>query len=627
MEWDNENKVEINANSGSQVIIADGSATVYATQNNDSTSIKEEKFQNNKKEDYIKNWNSRLFLHQDNDKRPITLADVFIMPKYNYHIKVDRINFSDKDTMDMVIEKFIKYDRTANMLITGVPGIGKTSIVSWIANKYKDNDSMIVLKFRDWERGELKRGLLRAICKTLNCIKPDLENKIIILDGFDEVKFLSNGKLLLRNFFDALLDFKNLKVIVTSRPDYIDSYLFQYLFELLPFQSNEIKQFYYLITNKDFKGELEYTNLDVFGIPVILYMAIMSNIDITKKATKPELYGQIFAERGGIFDKFSFNGIGYDYGTQILRQGNNTEIYLEFLKNISFKMFEKDRLYLVSEDYTVPELQSEEGIISVLEFPIRHLFEYTSSSIEFVHKSIFEYFLSEYIFYSIYNAVDESKEELARVFAILFKKNVLYKDIQEFLVYKIKKSKLSKKFDLINAAFQLMLEVGMTYYVNERYKNIIKCEMRVFANMLRILHLWGKKVSLPNFRYLKYNTGIKLDLSGINFTKKHLRGIDLRRSNLIGANLKDAIFRRTDLREADLDGADIRGLDLSGSDIRGANLDNTILDDRLVLKGTIIDEGQADYLKRQCNLQDVKVYISKTKDIINYKEYYSQISI
>ena len=84
MEWDNENKVEINANSGSQVIIADGSATVYATQNNDSASIKEEKFQNNKKEDYIKNWNSRLFLHQDNDKRPITLAGVCQTDSYGF---------------------------------------------------------------------------------------------------------------------------------------------------------------------------------------------------------------------------------------------------------------------------------------------------------------------------------------------------------------------------------------------------------------------------------------------------------------------------------------------------------------------------------------------------------------
>ena len=116
MEWDNGNKVEINANgslqvinaNGSlQVINADGSATVYATQNNDSANIKEKNFQNNKKEDYIKNWNSRLFLHQDNDQRPITLADIFIMPKYNYHIKAGRIKFSDKDTMVIFIEKFI----------------------------------------------------------------------------------------------------------------------------------------------------------------------------------------------------------------------------------------------------------------------------------------------------------------------------------------------------------------------------------------------------------------------------------------------------------------------------------------------------------------------------------------
>ena len=54
------------------------------------------KFQNNKKQNYIYNWNSRLFLHIDNDERPITLADAFIMPDYNIYKSTPLYNFFEE---------------------------------------------------------------------------------------------------------------------------------------------------------------------------------------------------------------------------------------------------------------------------------------------------------------------------------------------------------------------------------------------------------------------------------------------------------------------------------------------------------------------------------------------------
>ena len=355
------------------------------------------KFQNNKKQDYIDNWNSRLFLHIDNDERPITLADAFIMPYYEYHIKDKRIKLSEKDTMDEVIEKFIKHNRSANMLITGVPGIGKTSIVSRIANEYRENDDIIILRFRDWERDELDSGLFKAICDTLDCRKRDLENKIIILDGYDEIKALNNGEILIRNILNELHDFKNTKVIVTSRTDYLEGNIFEYSFSLLPFRTKDIKEFYNVITGNELINDIDYSNLDVLGIPVILYMAIMSNIDITKRATKPELYGKIFAEKGGIFDRFSYGGDGYDYGNQILRDSKNIKSYLGFLQEIAFKMFDEDTLSLPRKEDEIPKLSFQGTEVNILEFPIKHLFDKTVIKIEFIHKSIYEYFVSEYI--------------------------------------------------------------------------------------------------------------------------------------------------------------------------------------------------------------------------------------
>lgn len=81
------------------------------------------------------------------------------------------------------------------------------------------------------------------------------------------------------------------------------------------------------------------------GIPVILYMAIMSNIDVCQNLNKSELYNRIFAEKGGIFDKFFDGEKGYSSGTQILRAPKNIRKYLEFMNIIAFTMYEKIRWY------------------------------------------------------------------------------------------------------------------------------------------------------------------------------------------------------------------------------------------------------------------------------------------
>ena len=607
MRGDNVDKNVVNAYNGGQVIVANDNATVYVEKNNIGANRK--KFQNNKKQDYIDNWNSRLFLHIDNDERPITLADAFIMPYYENNIKDARIKLSEKDTMDEAIEKFIKYNRSANMLITGVPGIGKTSIVSWIANEYKENNDIIILRFRDWERDEFYNGLLQVICNTLYCIKRDLENKILILDGFDEIKILDDGEILIKNFFNEILDYRNIKIIITSRTDYINVYLFQYIFKLLPFQINEIKLFYYMITGNNAKSNIDQSNIDVLGIPVILYMAIMTDIDITKKATKPELYGKIFAEKGGIFDKFSYSGIGYDYGNHLLRVEENIKKYLSFLQEIAFKMFDENKLSLPREEEKIPKLTFQGAEISVLEFPIKNLFENTMSNIEFVHKSIYEYFVSEYIIKQIKEVIvlDNFKEKLAGVLGSILKGNKLSIEIIEFLKYKIKNNALKMDYEKMYQTFKLMIKNGMTYYTEKQYKNIIKCVSNVFKNMLDILHLWE-------------NVFIVFDDSIHDYFRLDIEELNLSKANLSGLNLK-----KMDFGEANLTGANLTGADLTGADLTGADLTDIKFED-VCMVNTIFDEKQVIYLKSKCNLERSMVYIRKTREVISYKEYMKEKS-
>lgn len=578
--------------------------------------VQEEKFQNNKKDKYLKIWNSRLFLHIDNEESPLTLKDAFIMPDYNSRIQVERIKFSDSDTMGDVIKKFVVYYGTSSMLITGDPGIGKTSITSWIANEFKDDDNIIILRFRDWDREELDRGLLKSICNTLKCNKMELENKILILDGFDEIKAMDNRDSLLNRFLNDIFDFDNFKIIVTSRPNYIDTYRFQNVFVLLAFGIDKISEFYQIIrSDKLDKNKIDCSNLNVIGIPVILYMTIMSEIDLTKKASKPELYSHIFAEEGGIFDKFCYDGIGYDKGNQILRDRKNVKRYLEFLGEVAFIMFEKNDLILNKGEYVIPELSFQGTSIQIMEFPIKYIFDNTESTIEFIHKSLYEYFVSEYICFSIYKILVKCnlKESIAGILGGLLKSNILSNEILEFLRFRIVKNKLEKKFKIVKESFQIMLQDGMTYYTGECYKNVIDCEINIFKNMLEILHLWNSgnmKFGRNIEKYIKYNYKFELNLKHMDLKRINLRRANLRRANLRGTNLREANLYEADLEEANLERADLIEANLREINLKGTNL-----------RGTIIDKASVNDLEDIYNMRLTKVFDYLTKEIISYEEY------
>ena len=544
----------------------------------DNVDVQDKKFQKNKKKDYFKTWNSRLFLHIDNEENPITLADAFIIPDYKIYNSIKKIGFTLDDTLDVVINKFIKYNNTSTMLIAGVPGIGKSSIVSWIANECKDCSDVIILRFRDWKREELENGILNAVCNSFCCNNEDLEDRILILDGFDEMKLLSKRKYLLNEFMGEMKDFDNFKCIITSRLGYIDTSYFNVFLEVKKFNIYKVEDFCKIITGYYLEvSEKIKSNLDVLGIPVILYMALMSDIDISENLSKPELYNRIFAQKGGIFDKFCYEGRGYDKGLQILRDPNNVKIYLEFLQGVSSKMFRENSLLVTIKEEDIPELEIQKSSVKILEFPIKNLFEKNDTEIEFIHKSIFEYFFSEYIFNLLVQTV--GTKYLAEKLAKLLKEYALSDEVLEFLKYKVKQIKGSGLLHFICETFQLMLHDGMTFYTKECYRNVVECEIKVFRNMLEILHLWeccDFQFDKSICKYIKYSKGIDLNLSGLNLSGLSIDDLDLTQTNLSNANLSNVNLRHAkligaDLTEADLSEAKLFGAQFIESKVVGAN--------------------------------------------------------
>lgn len=156
------------------------------------------------------------------------------------------------------------------------------------------------------------------------------------------------------------------------------------------------------------------------------------------------------------------------------------------------------------EEYQVPQFVFQGEQINILEFPIKYLFENTATDIEFIHKSIYEYFTAERVFVSMCRGVDLSKDKFAAILGAMLKQNRLSMEILEFLKYRIEHGHLKGRLDKITDTFELMMHDGMTYYTGECYRNPIERELIVFSNMLDILHLWKSYSLRINFKVSEY---------------------------------------------------------------------------------------------------------------------------
>ena len=122
-----------------------------------------------------------------------------------------------------------------------------------------------------------------------------------------------------------------------------------------------------------------------------------------------------------------------------------------------------------------------------------------------------------------------------------------------------------------------------------------------------------------------------------------MRGADLKEAILINTNFGRAFLDEADLSEAflfyseprefwrydkeeedkaekDLEGAYLTCANLSGINVAGIDLRETVLTNA-ILNNTILDETQVFYLEHECDLQNAKIYLNESDDIISYKEY------
>ena len=411
--------------------------------------IKEENHQKiqvkNRAKEYSDKWHQNVFLNdfKKRDKNAganIKLEDIYLekqLPHYIWKTN-DQPSY---DLKELLSEYIVDKDGKKMLLILGHPGIGKSTLITWImANLSEKGEQFFVYQFAhdlknlDWQCDDI----LNKTFEALNLAYEDLENKTLILDGFDEIRVNGDRERILNKINHELKEmtfFKNFSLIITCRVNYVSSEKMtgtDYI-TLQPWNEEQIKSFCEIYEQESTRNNLETINnkiseikinkiteqKEILGIPLILYMVLALNIDIGKSSSIVDIYDQIFSlKRGGIYDRCyqSEHRINTPEIKELIHRVSQRiafwifENYDDEASIPQYKFKEICDNEMIASPKNIQDIQSDVLIGNYFK-PIKHCEGVGTDQLQFIHRSIYEYFVTLYFFDSIHRL--DSKEKVA----------------------------------------------------------------------------------------------------------------------------------------------------------------------------------------------------------------------
>ncbi|MGN0417697.1 pentapeptide repeat-containing protein [Anaerostipes faecalis] len=607
--------------------------------------------------EYAQKWNENMFLNNF-DKRDenaginIKLSEVYL-EKHLPHYKWRENKKISKDLKNLLSE-YIEFSEDNKMLlILGQPGIGKSTLLTWITANFNERvDNIIIYQFApdlknvDWKSHSISEKVLERTGLTYK----DLYGKTLILDGFDE---LSLGERTRQEVLDGLYDeliykkkTKHFTLIITCRENYIrgiEKLKCQYI-TLQAWDKGQIESFCTVFQRKT-QNEISkntmdklYDNKDILGIPLILYMVLALNISIEKEGSIVDVYDRIFSLEGGIYDRCIENKKFADSH----RTGEVKRQIHQISREIAFWMFENNpneasipqqeyekicTIVMISSSLENQDIKYDFKIGSYFK-AVKHCEGVEAEDLFFVHRSIYEYFVVDAIFVSIEKSIvelSESKqEELAENIAFYLKSGMIDYVIGKYLMHKIMKvygkldyEKKNRFYDWWEMTVGKMVKQGMFYFSQQNichYNHIMGEEISCFLNLLEILRLLLKTgehkyiLTKCNSEELIFYIKCCSIVNGIgnktripNLSKMYLNGkklqwSDLSRTNVSNANLSYACLDNSNLKHSLLSGSEFTGANLYKVNMEDANLNMAKLNhanlNESVLSGAQFEEAE-----------------------------------
>lgn len=627
----------------------------------------------NKTEIYAGKWNDNMFLN-DYDARDekagvnIKLKDIYTKGQLPHYIW--RENVKENGDIDELLKEYIyEFNKNKMLLILGQPGIGKSTLITWLINNYIEIEKDILvyrvasdLKNIDWRD---KEHLVSSILRELALSYDQLDEKIIILDGFDEIDIKKDRIEILNHIYEKIVNENSISkfsLIITCRENYIENRFnlnCDYIV-LQPFDEIQIKSFCKLYQSQSCKGISKdiIKNLidkkEIFGIPLILYMILALNISVDKENSIVDVYDKIFSLKNGIYNR-CIDGRYFDNAHRINKM--KTQIH-QISRDIAIWIFEnepskaiipiKDYEKIYQNNMAENEFNSSDGLIGNYFKMTNYVQGLQAEEIYFAHRSIYEYFVIETIYSSIedimQNINEKKQEELAGCIAIYLKNGQLTPTMCEYMQYKmhtfVHKYYNNKTLDFLECweeIFQKMLSKGMFYYTKKTvgyYNNIINQEIICFLNMLKIVRLIfeisNTQYMLDNVdknlisKYIKYY-GIEVESfkclpEQLDLSRCNLYGIDLTKVNAVNWKFNDSKLSMAKLQYMDLTGSNFENAILESASMILSNISNINLIGADI-KGIFFDSNQVVELEKNYDLKGSKIYIIDKKKIVMYEEY------
>lgn len=393
-------------------------------------------------QEYAHNFESRLFLHQYENNSKVTLKNLFVEPSFT-KIKGPTEELS---SMISLLDSFLwDYDKDRLLFIDGDAAIGKTSLISWLCYHYLEMDDigkaiftnikLVCIRLRDLTiLDSPEKSILDYLgIESLDIFEKQYENALIVLEGADEVKMIGGlNSFTLELFIKSLRhSFSKHKIVVTSRPKFIDMNLITDRSESFSFQQYSLDHFSkekrdaWIKHYEDNCGQIipesvkhylsNLSDIEADGVadtPLALYLMAVN--DITEKAidNKWILYHDIFhnAIKNTPYNEAFQDKTGMPYHNLLANDEFAEELYntIGLVANRMYANSRKDRFFITSDelneiiDQNFRDVQKErKEMIRKCCVLCAYWKENSDSGVlEFYHNNIRAFFMCEFLYHS-----------------------------------------------------------------------------------------------------------------------------------------------------------------------------------------------------------------------------------
>lgn len=546
---------------------------------------------------FQKKFHKKLFLETGDAP---TLADVYVWPECQVlpENSVELQIISARSAVD----SFIEQNDNGLLIIEGVAGSGKSSLMCALSTIY-DNEDCYFLSMKDLiDRSDKvhRTDFKNKLWQHFGLNGSDYE-KILFLDGYDELHSHLD-ELVFRDELQSLIDL-DYKIIMTTRPGYLDKDFMPeecQMIKLWLFSDDQIRQWLerYRTYHNDLDEEtvaalLKNTDEQKFDeirrIPIMLYVIANRNIRVDTVSCMGELYERVF------------DGLKNDKAGETKQ---TIERHYEIAQKMAYHMSLENELR--ADANTVREWCGEifEETFFASVYIENSIIEGTEV-LDFVHKTILEFFAAKWIYKCLW-------EDELTVQEMLAEANITYEILTYIQFFYRKNTNLQEIFDKkINHSFAYLLENGISINLPKMNLKLIQQTIsKIFINLGMIIknvinqHLFNENLvkshqleldQLLNFcyrgQYIVTGFDIQLltdeDFTGID----QIVGLDWAFQNLANTIFQGILFNRTTLWHANFNNSYIRDVKFVSCNIENTSFDKAELDQVTFDAASLINAG------------------------------------